>query len=295
MFSINLSNKSLKSLTRSALLGGIACVTLYLGACDLTGATYKNGPVKLPSSKNEQMTDEVSRLESNQSDVMAAPVAPVTQQQSGLNPKNLFGKNLKSDAQRLDRLERAMQDLRSEFDSVKPSINRLMAIEADIQDLVGELQRLSNQPKITANQNAMAAPTGNVPPVMKPATTPKAAKPVQTKQPPPVTDGKANVYDVRVGEHPGKTRIVLDTNAKTSFSIDIDNNEKIMVVDLPTAQWSAATSKTLNSKTLGSYRVEDSENGSLLIFQLKKNAQVLSQSEIPGAGGKGQRIVIDLN
>jgi len=292
------SKNTLKNASRFALLSGIACATLYLGACDITGDSYKNGPVKLPSSKNDKMVDEVSRMEGPKTAPQARNVP--TQTSSNLNPKNLFGRNLRSDGDRLDRLERAMQDLRNEFDNVQPSIKRLMAIEADIQNLVGELQRLSDEPSSSfgATQGKRNMTPAQIPDVMnaKPVITPKSAAPkkaMSRKTPPPISGGPA-VYDVRVGEHPGKTRLVLDTNAKTSFSIDIDNNEKIMVVDLPGAKWTAAQSKNLGSKTFGSYRVETSDTGSLLILQLKKNAEVISQSEIPGTGGAGRRIVIDL-
>jgi len=292
------SKKTVKNASRFALLSGIACATLYLGACDITGDSYKNGPVQLPSSKNDKMTDEVSRMEAPKSSPQIRDIP--TQNSSNLNPKNLFGKNLRSDGDRLDRLERAMQDLRSEFDNVKPSIKRLMAIEADIQGLVGELKRLADEPSSSfgANQSKRSITPAPMPDVMgaNQMITPKSAAPkksIKRKAPPPTSGGTA-VYDLRIGEHPGKTRLVLDTNAKTSFSIDIDNNEKIMVVDLPEAKWTASKSKNLGSKTVGSYRVESSETGSLLILQLKKNAEVLSQSEIPGTGGAGRRIVIDL-
>jgi N-acetylmuramoyl-L-alanine amidase len=295
MFPIYRSIKQRKTPTRSALLCGIACVSLFLGACDITGSAYKNGPIPPPSSNDEKMADEVSRMEST----APAPSPAPRVQSSNLNPKNLFAKNLRSDSDRLDRLERALQDLRNEFDSVKPSVRRLMAIEADIQNLVGELRRLSEEPELAANNSpARQRAPASQPQVMRPAPviTPKAAKPkpsVQRKAPPPVSEG-TTVYDVRIGEHPGKTRIVLDTNAKASFSVDVDNDEKIMVIDLPNAGWSAAMSKNLSSKTLRSYRVEESGNGNLLIFQLKKSVEIASQEEIPGTGGAGRRIVIDL-
>jgi len=253
----------------------------------------------MSSKADEKMTNEVSRMEGGTKNT-ARKNAPRIQT-SNLNPKNLFGKSLRSDSDRLDRLERAMQDLRNEFDNVKPSVKRLMAIEADIQSLVGELRRLAEEPSLASNRTAARQLTpAPKPQVMNasPVITPMAAKPkpkaaVQRKAPPPASQG-TTVYDVRVGEHPGKTRIVLDTNTKASFSIDVDNNEKIMVVDLPNAKWTAAASKNLSSKTLSSYRVEEAGEGNLLIFQLKKSAEILSQKEIPGTAGSGRRIVIDL-
>lgn len=234
-------------------------------------------------------------------DTIKAPAPPTDIKPKGYNPKNIFGKSLRSDGERLDRLERAVQDMRNEFDSIKPSVKRLMAVEGDIQDLIVELRRLSDDPGLAAPapRPTLAPQPIAPPPVMAP---PKAPAPVmapkksfQKKSPPPVSNGQATVYDVRVGEHPGKTRIVLDVNAKTNYSLDIDNNEKIMVVELPSAGWSAAASRNFGrSPAIASYSVEPAGDGQMLIFQLKRAANVLYQDDIPALNGSGRRIVIDL-
>ncbi len=229
---------------------------------------------------------------------------------SNLNPKNMFGVDLRSDEERLDRLERAVQKMRHEFDTVTPSIRRLMAVEGDIQELIVELQKLSADPSIATPaprqhptrqksartpqvtsmlQSLRPIPTGKMKAVAKPRKT------NQTKTAPAVQNGRANIYDIRIGEHPGKTRIVLDVNTKTSFKTDLDNAEKIMIVDIPKAEWSAATSKNFGkSSFISSYKVESSDGGQLLIFQLKRSARISYQSDIGGQNGS-RRIVIDLS
>ncbi len=282
-------------LTRTTILCSVACISVLLGGCDVVGSDWKNGPVKIADVQKRKAeaaagaTEEVSRLERPSS---PAPVQKVSASNPRkLNPKNLFGGNLRSEEERIDRLERAMQNMRNDFDLVEPSIKRLMAIEADIQNLVGELRKLSNE---TTQANKAAVMQVPAPAVnSKPVKTTKTAKKIQTKTPPPVS-GNPEIYDVRIGQHSDKTRIVLDSNAKTSFSVDIDNDEKIMVVDLPNTKWSAVTSKNLGSKIVSSYRVEQSGDDTLLIFALKRSADILSQSEIAGARGVGRRIVIDL-
>jgi N-acetylmuramoyl-L-alanine amidase len=221
------------------------------------------------------------------------------------NPKNIFGKNLRTDGERLDRLERALQDLRNEFDSVRPSVIRLVAVERDIQSLISELKKLSQEPGVRTSLQ-QAAPTSqpqiiasnNIPMPSQPVATPKRTtqtnKTYQNKTPPPVSNGQASVFDVRVGEHPGRTRIVLDTNAKTDFNVDIDNSERIMVIDLPSANWTAAMARSFGkSPIISSYKVEPSGNGHLLIFQLKAPANLASKSDIGGPNG-GRRIVLDI-
>jgi hypothetical protein len=269
----------------------------------------------MPESAPEPPPEPVRQVEQ-----VGFSATPPSKQELGYNPKNIFAKNLRSDDERLDRLERAVQDMRNEFDSVRPAIRRLMAVESDIQSLLDELRQLSDNPSVMAdnrpatrtvqtrppvqaaskpmiiasNREDFVAP---VQPVQAPPKQTKTATSYQKKSPPPVSGGQPTIYDVRVGEHPGKSRIVLDSNTNTGFNVDIDNNEKIMVVELPNSEWTASTAKSFGSKSplISSYSVEESENGHILIFQLKKTANVVYQDEIAAYRGPGRRVVIDLS
>ena len=226
-----------------------------------------------------------------------SPVVKTTpQMMEARSNKNLFGKSIRSDNERLERLERSVQDLRNDFDTVQPSIRRLMAIESDIQEFIGELRDLSEEPNMAAPVVRTPLPvtqTPYIPPAKKVAAAPSSYR---NKSAPPVQDGKATIFDVRSGEHPGKTRLVLDTNAKTNFTVDVDNNENIMVVDLPGTIWTAPTSKSFaKSSIISSYNIEKSDTGSLMIIQLKKNARITYQKSLPSNQGAGQRIVLDVS
>ncbi len=210
------------------------------------------------------------------------------------NNKNLFAKSLRTDNERLDRLERSVQSIRNDFDTVQPSIRRLMAIESDIQELIGELRDLSVEPTMV-----MTAPEPVVEAYRAPiAQAPVASAPQKTyqkKSAPAVEAGKATIYDVRSGEHPGKSRLVLDVNTTATYNIDIDNNENVMVIDLPNTTWTAATSKTFpKSSVISSYNVEASDTGHLMIIQLKKNARIGYKATLPANTGSGKRIVLDV-
>ena len=215
---------------------------------------------------------------------------------NNVNNKNLFGQNIRSDGDRLDRLERSVQSLRNDFDTVQPSIRRLMAIESDIQELIGELRQLSEEPSMAQPMTAPAPVTQTYrqpEPVKKTRASKK--KSYQKKSAPAVQGGMATIYDVRSGEHPGKTRMVLDVNTKTSYNVDIDNNENIMVIDLPNTNWTAATSKAFpKSSVISSYNVEKSDAGNLMIIQLKKNARIGYEATLPSNSGSGKRIVLDI-
>ena len=211
----------------------------------------------------------------------------------------MFSKSLRSDAERLDRLERAVQDMRHEFDLVKPSIKRLMAVEGDIQSLITELQKLSENPSIaTPPKRPIVTPpvSGSKRTIKRPANiVRKTKKSLQTQSPPPIQNGRANIYGIRIGEHPGKTRIVMDSNTKTSFSTDIDNNEKIMIIELSRADWTAKTAQSFSkSPFISSFKVEPSGDGQLVIFQLKRNASIGYKADISALNKSGRRFVIDL-
>ncbi len=214
------------------------------------------------------------------------------------NPKNIFGKDLQNDSARIDRLERAVQDMRNDFNLVEPSIRRLMVIENDMQRLVAELEKLnaSNSGAASNNLNRRSASTPRASSSTKKsmAAAPSSSMGFVKKSAPPVS-GKPAIYDLRVGEHSDKTRIVMDVNSKTDFSVDIDNNERIMIVNLPNADWSARTSQAFaKSPFISSYKVEPSDNGNLVVFQLKKNAKVGYKADLKGFEGTSRRLVLDI-
>lgn len=270
------SNIKVRSRLRARLVCLCACSVLVLSACGDKGASMSKGA----DDKEIKTTSHINSAD------------PDLKLDRGMNPKNIFGANLRSDSERMDRLERAVQKMRNEFDSVRPSIRRLMAIEADIQNLIGELKKMTEDTAMAATPAPMVERT----PPPQAAAKKSPAQKMATKKAPPVQNGKASVYDVRIGEHPGKTRIVLDVNAKARFSTDIDNSERIMIVELPDASWGTSSSKNFSrSPHLASYKTESAGNGTMLIFQLRKAAKITYKDDLPSNSGSGRRIVIDLS
>lgn len=209
---------------------------------------------------------------------------PQMQAARGTNTSTLFSENIRSDSKRLDRLEHAVQGLRNEFDAVRPSIDRLVSIEEDVQTLIEQLEVIANGP-------TEATEATSIQPTMKKALP--SAKPSTTLQ-----AGAPQIQSIRLGEHPGKTRLVLDVNAPISFTADIDNTENILVIDVKQANWAAAPAKTFkNSAFVSSYKIQPSDNGagSLVLVQLKKAAKIAYKDSLKALKGKGQRLVIDLS
>lgn len=150
-------------------------------------------------------------------------------------------------------------------------------------------------------QQAQAAPvaqpavvTPSAPAVMQQASAPQAAALPQSN----VQNNDAGVFvrNLRFGEHADKTRLVLDTSDQVTFRYDIDNNEKLMVIEMPQTGWRGSEAMDIsNSPLVSSYSVvSDNNGGHQLIMQLKEPTQVLwAQALMPG-GPQGHRIVIDL-
>jgi hypothetical protein len=163
----------------------------------------------------------------------------------------------------------------------------------------------------TAPETTSAAP--QPPPVAPPPPETEAAAqapPVQLAPPtqalpapPPPAAPKAagtggvRVERVRLGEQPGgKIRMVLDLTGKADYRFDIDNEEKLLLVELPKTGWSGETGRTLAGNPLiQSYDVQKTDSGgSRMIVTLRKGAKVTYNSLLLPAGGSGYRVVLDL-
>lgn len=111
------------------------------------------------------------------------------------------------------------------------------------------------------------------------------------------TNTKAVITGFRIGEHPDKVRIVLDTTAKTPFKADLDNAEQLLILEMPQAQWQAPFS----NQSFGRRQLVDSmttesmgQGGTRAVLQLSNNTTIISQKMFPDLSGSGGRIVIDL-
>lgn len=238
----------------------------------------------------------------------------------GVNVDALFAENIKDTDKRFDRVEDAVVDLRKEFEVYKPAIVRLSAVESDIQGLVKELEVLlqetpANQQPIALSQaNEPSLQVGQIDPQPEPPPEPQVRSenkpPPQVKAPPP---NKANASEapppaktysgivaqnLRVGEHADKLRIVLDTNKSTGYRIDLDNDEKLIIIELPDARWVGGSSHSYTgSKLLDSYTVEpiNDGKGSMIVIALRKTTSILQENKLtPDSTSAYHRIYFDL-
>jgi len=124
-----------------------------------------------------------------------------------------------------------------------------------------------------------------------------AATPPPAPQPKADVSGPTRVSALRVGQHSGKLRLVMDVTQKTDFNIDLDNQEHIMIIELPSAQWSASAQKSFaKSPLLSSYTTESINNGqgTRVVMTLKKSTILLKSQGLPPGPNPYYRIYADL-
>ncbi len=253
----------------------------------------------------------------------------------GVNVDNLFSQKIKDSNKRFNRVEDAVVDLRKEFDTYKPAIVRLSAVESDIQNLIEELEVLLQEtpptlytpPQKTTTNNKPAEmkigqikdTAANTPTILssdnndateatkeKPPTPPKSPdrmahkkKVNDKKTASPITSHKGTVaQNLRIGEHKDKVRLVLDGNKTLKYFADLDNDENLMIIELPSAKWMGKMSKSLNgSNLIESYSIDpiNNGNGSMIILSLKKSTSIIKEGALsPDNSSPHHRIYIDL-
>ncbi len=252
---------------------------------------------------------------------------PALSPMKGINIKTLFAEKIKNSGERFDRVENAVVDLRQELETYKPAIVRLAAVESDIQNLISELEVLlqetpNPQPPLDLSGgggadaeldrtmlNVMSDiqqvnPQPAAPPqTYKPSTPPsqKTAAPAQkraTEKQVKHYGGRPTAQNFRVGEHNDKLRIAFDTNVMTPFTIELDNEENLILLELPQASWDGNNEQSFpNSALLETLSVEptNGSKGSMVIISLKKDTKILQRKHLsPDKSSDYHRVYFDL-
>ncbi len=239
--------------------------------------------------------------------------------------------------------------MRRDFEAVLPAIMRLVAVENDIQNLVGQLETLlKNEPASAPLIPTEPLPANPVPPVIEDlapepgeptqehpsahavnepttlaentgtaqappavsnpeATAPPVASPVATSPTPqtqtqpvqaPAAPVAGNaVSGMRFGVDGNKTRIVFDANASLTYKKDLDNNESLLVIELPGMGWSMAAAGTPPASALvQSWSAQAMDNGGTRIVMILKKPVTLTYEATlkPEPGSPHHRLVLDL-
>lgn len=232
---------------------------------------------------------------------------------------------------RIAKLEQTVGSLRSDYDRIMPAFASLNTTNERIQALLDEIERdTGHRPVVeaamapaeapaktevttmttttttaapaptpfTATQEAMAPAASIKTETVKTTTVKEEAPMVQTTAAATASSG-VNVTGVRIGEHGSKTRLVLDLSGKTKpeFKYDLDNAEKLLIVDLPSTGWAgnASGKGVAAAPIVAGWSAQPGANGgSTLAIQLKKNARILSTQFLPAEGKDPARLVMDI-
>ncbi len=235
--------------------------------------------------------------------------------------------------ERMARLEQNVGALQSDYNRIMPAFATLNTTNERIQTLLDEIEKeTGKRPVIVEASDAEVAPAEapkpavaaerpslSMPPMAglkaepeppKPASAAPvaAAKPAEAQTAAAVKPAAAptttavtassTVTGVRIGEHGDKTRIVFDLTAKAKpdFNYDLDNAEKLLLINLPASAWAGAESGKASAAAplIQGWTVQKEAAGSTLAIQLKKGARVLSTEYLKAEGKDGPRLVVDI-
>ena len=138
-----------KTMHRALLM---SCMVLFVSSCgfsfpDLPSIKGKQNQTDTPapSASSKEGTETIAPIalppqSGNPDDQNDKPSG--LQPPRGVNTSALFPAGLEDPNARIKRLENAVQLMRNDFDKMAPAINRLTAVESDIQELLVELEAL---------------------------------------------------------------------------------------------------------------------------------------------------------
>ena len=105
-----------------------------------------------------------------------------------------------------------------------------------------------------------------------------------------------DVNEIRFGQHPNKTRMVLDLSESTNFRVFVLSDPYRMVIDLPDFNWQVGTVYKPDSAGISSVRQGKVEPGiSRIVFDMDGPVSVSAAFSLPGETGKPDRLVVDFN
>jgi|TARA_R110002126_G_scaffold13118_3_gene56757 hypothetical protein len=210
--------------------------------------------------------------------------------------------------QRFNVMEQQIAVMRQDMQRVAPLLQRLSMMEESMRELSVALNSAhtansgstpaSAQPYTQLSQqqpmpmNALPTGTASMPTYTPPAAT-YTAPPQQVQKQAPAA---SSVQGIRFGKYKGRDRVVLDLSQAAQFRYDLDNNENLLIVDLPDASWGAQMAKKITvSGAVAAYNAQPGPNGGTqLIFSLKKDARVTQARALPPNQQYGHRIFMDI-
>lgn len=238
----------------------------------------------------------------------------------GVKVDHLFSENLSSVEDRTGRLEGVVTDIYRELETLKPAIVRLVAIEKDIQDLVEMLSEEAAVPEqapdlteaniepvqedVLAENEIITtdAPTQPAEEVVLEQQDVKNIASAEVKSPEPAQVKAPQMFsgqlrNIRVGEHSDFLRIVIDLEKSTEFSLDLDQDEQLLSLVLPSLDHPELSQQAVKATNMIDHYIliaSAKGSGSNIIFALNEALSVKKKVGYLDSETNLYKIVIDL-
>lgn len=202
-------------------------------------------------------------------------------------------------------LEQRVSVLEGKMRRAEPTLKKVDLIENHFQALSLELKMLSAEPSPPASASVSpeavikAKPTAqikNEAPAKKADVKKAAPKPEPVKSQPAVSSSELAITSMRIGAKDKKVmRLVMDATRAAEMRYDLDNGERLLVIELPKAEWKAVKPVVpKGSELIQSVEANASESGSRIVIQLKGKAKIVATGRLNPSGDLGHRVYLDI-
>lgn len=264
-----------------------------LGSLGLNTKTFLSDELKDPDARLDRLENAVSAMHTDMS-----TLAPAMQRMA------MMEKDIEA---LVSQLETLLQEEGGTVQAVPPQPVEAPQPLSPMMDVTAQ-EEPTNQ-AAAPPAAATPPPTKNIipkppaaTPVPDPVSAPTQTAPTQTAAAAAAATTTAPVSGtavtaLRLGEHADKTRMVFDISGAVTFRTDLDNGEKLLVIEIEGAGWSAAATKTMTSPLIQSYSTQalDGGKGTRIIMVLKRDSSIISQSVLkPDGANPNYRLMIDL-
>lgn len=266
------------------------------GAQNISIEKVRDEPLQdIPDNNEEIITINPVEIKQAQINNNMKPIQPM-----GLNTEDLIVKDTSklSIEQRVSNMEIELKRISNMMDKMSPSITKLIGIESELDSLTFQLEDLINKGKFDNMEQAeplvlkqsSKTELASKPAPKEDATTKQAPKPKAVTT--PNTGGF--IEKIRLGDHPEKSRIVIETNNKLEYKIDLKGNLLNIVFSKNLVNPNIDKLK-IKSALIKSVTHISQNNETIVTFELTKETQLIGTENLkPSSETPNHRIVIDL-
>ena len=263
--------KTSSALMLFAAIGLVACGT---------GAAATGNPTSL--------SDAAANINITNAETLPVPT-------SSLSTEDMAGK--------LGALEQRVGSLEQDMSKAKPTLAKVEVIERQFRSLSLELDRIDQDAQTLAPAKTITVKSEATKPVAPSIKTETVKSEPAPKKEPKKDMGRETksssapaVTGVRFGaKNNNTTRLVVDANRPVRMTTDLDNQEKILVLEIKGLDWKTAMAKSgINSPLIASYTAQNTGDGARLILQLKRGVKLGKVQTLNPDGSNGHRAFVDL-